>query len=173
MSHLNIRLQGVSMNLGDLNMESILIDFSQESALLHKKRECTREALVEEVSLMKIACEGMDILNLRLGPYTKTVLAKIFICKEILEINGENLSSSIIARMKRILAEMEHTVKRKLEYGSKLDAFLEKKDNNIIEVIKSNLLESDLEQYAQIQKTLISFRVRLLELCDKLSHELY
>lgn len=153
------------------NLDTLLVNLSEQSALTHRKRSETITALIEEATLMKRACEGIDILNLRRGPFTNTVLVKVDICKEILAINGEGVSPLIIKRINTYLDDMKLTIDLKFSYGEKLDKYLEQKENDIIEVIRSNLLEADLDEYEEIRDRLVFFKNMLINLCDKVLEE--
>lgn len=149
-------------------VESSLLSLVNDSAFEDKRKSKTNQSFPEEVNLMKTACERIDILNLRLGIYTNTVIAKIALCKEILEINGDQLPEHKIKLLNKYLVRMEKIIAKKLRYGKRLSKYLEKKDEDLIETIKSNLLETDLHKYEKIQKRLVSFRDELVLVSNKI-----
>lgn len=109
------------------NIENSQLNIAVTEALVERRKEETKEFLVDQVKLMKIAADKMDISNLRLGPYTATLLSKIDLCKEALEINGENFPEKKVKKITKLLEDCKKTVDKKMKYGVKISKYLEKK----------------------------------------------
>lgn len=159
-------------NLLESSLNSLLVEESGKMATKDMNKARTRDYLKEQIDLMKISISKIDIFNLRQGPYTSTVLSKIQICKESLERNEEQIYPNSLLKMQKMLNRLELTVSKKNAYGKKIDRYLERKDDSIIESIKSNLLELDLASFERIRVKLIGYKARLEEIAEKLDKEL-
>ena len=150
------------------SLENVLLQQSENQAIEEKKKEETRRYLKEQIKLINIALNQMDVYNLRLGPYSNTVLVKINLCREVLDKNGEEIIPNHLTKIKKILSRMEKLINKKASYGKRVDKYLEAKENSLIETIKSNLLDSDLQDFEVIRSKLLGFRNDLLSVGEKL-----
>lgn len=150
------------------DLESNLLDMSMESALAARKKVETNESFPEQVQLLKNACEGIDILNLRSGLFTNTAIAKVKDCREILQINGQKWPDKKILVFNKYLDRIDKILQQKVRYGQKLSKYLENKENSVVDQVRSALLQDDLDKYAKIQKTLVLFKVKLVANCDRM-----
>jgi hypothetical protein len=149
-------------------LEISLTNMAEEAALKDHAKTLTQESMREKIKLMRVAYEGMDVRNLRSGIFTNTAINKITECREILKINGDNLPERKIILVSKLLDRMQKIIDHKIKYGEKLSRYLEKREDSLIEQIKLNLLETEMDKYVKIQKKLVSFKERLIELADKM-----
>lgn len=154
--------------MDDNKVDLSLINLSEESALKDRKKDETYDTLLEEAKLIKTACERIDVLNLRLGIYTNTVLAKIKSCREILTINTEKIPLKQVEIAEKHLDKINGIIDAKLKYGERLSKYLDRKDSDLVDQIKSNLLDADLVVYSKIQQKLLNYRDALVKESDKL-----
>jgi hypothetical protein len=158
--------------MSDNDIDNELVTLSTNAVLDDLRKKHTMTTLDEEIRLMRIAYTQIDILNLRLGPYTSTALMKIAICIELLKINGDHIEIKKTKKILRLLNKMEKIIQRKLNYGRRLDKYLDKVDGILIERIKSNLLGLDLDQYNSIRTKLLGFKSKLIDITDQIIIEL-
>lgn len=154
------------------SLENGLLKQAEETAIEEKKKEDTRRYLAEQVKLMKVALSQIDVYNLRLGPYTNTVLVKINLCREVLDKNGEEIIPNHLAKLQKALNKIEKLISKKARYGKQVDKYLEAKENSLIESIKSNLLGTDLEDFELIRTKLVGFKNDLVAAGEKLDKAL-
>lgn len=151
-----------------VQIENVLLEKSVESALIEKEKESTRKYLLKEIYEIKKDIELMDLFNLRLGPYVKDVLDRLKVCQEVLSKNTEQFIPKDHTRVSKTILRVEKIVNKKLSYGKRVNRFLEAKENSLIESIKSNLLQTDLDQFDIIRKKLLSFKNDLRVVAEKL-----
>lgn len=159
------------MTVSDIN--SAILDIANEGALKEHRKDKTVDFLREEVQLLKKDIHLMDITNLRKGPYTEAAINKIKQQKEVLDINTEKISDRIKNNLVRKYDKMLQIIDEKLEYGQKVSLYLDEKDNDFVEVVKSNMLEDDLSDFENIRSTLRQFKLDLLQLAEEVESSLY
>ena len=158
--------RNLTMMPDDIN--SLLLDIAKETALVDHRREKTVSYLAEDVPLLLAAVSKIDITTLRFGPYTNTTVAKIKDHKEVLEINGDRISERIKKGLVAKYDKMLEMIDQKMTYGEEISKFLEKKEDDLVESIKSNILEDDLAEFETIRSNLLFFKKELISLAESI-----
>jgi uncharacterized protein YPO0396 len=150
-------------------IDNLMLKISEEDVKKDLRNNATMARLVEEVGLMKTACQEMDIANLRLGPHTATALEKIKICREIMAINHEKVSPKKLERVEKNLKRIEAAIQKRLHYCQKIDSYIEKLEANALSMLKADFIDDDQARYDKMRKKLADYKANVCLAVEKLT----